>query len=200
MVRQTYSDRFTEEPAQLEIHTLTGASTPGPLTPRQVDQGLKTASMFVGGAALLFARWANDFKKHKNLLPQFDPEKSNAAGGDESIIYYHSYWRLETDEALVIEVLPPACDNWNFQLNNYWMESLDYRYHNICINKHNATCEADGLVRLLVAHQDPGLPNWIDTAHHREGTMCWRWYRIHQGEQATEPMCRVVKRKELSLL
>ncbi len=51
--------------------------------------------MFVGGASLLFARWAKGFKKHVNQLPQFDPETSNAAGGDESIIYYHSYWKLE---------------------------------------------------------------------------------------------------------
>jgi len=196
MVRQTFSDRFTEEPAQLEIRNLSGSKKPGTLTSRQMDQGLKTASMFVGGAGLLFARWANDFKKHLNQLPQFDPDKSNAAGGDESIIYYHSYWRLEPDEALFIEVLPPACDAWNFQLNNHWMESLDYRYHNICINKHSAVYEADGTVRIAVSHKDPGIPNWIETAHHREGTMCWRWYRIHKGSQAVQPSCRIVKKVE----
>ena len=197
MVRQTFSDRFTEEPAQLEIKNLSGTSSPGPLTTRQLDQGLKTASMFVGGAGLLFARWANDFKKHLNQLPQFDPEKSNAAGGDESIIYYHSFWRLERDEALLIEVKPPACDAWNFQLNNHWMESLDYRYHNICINKHSAKYETDGSVRLLVSHKDPGISNWIETAHHKEGTMCWRWYRIHKGSKPVQPTCRIVKLNEL---
>jgi hypothetical protein len=196
MVRQTFSDRFTEEPARLDIQNLSGTQKPGRLTTRQVDQGLKTASMLVGGAGLLFARWARDFQKHVNLLPQFDPDKSNAAGGDDSIIYYHSYWKLEADEALFIEVFPPLCDAWNFQLNNYWMESLDYRYYNICINKHTAAVEADGLVRLVVSHQDPGLPNWIETAHHREGTMCWRWYRIHKDSQAVQPSCRIVKMNE----
>ena len=200
MVRQTFSDRFTEVPAQLEIINLSGIQRPGPLTPKQVDEGLKTASMFVGGASFLFARWANDFKKHVNQLPQFDPEKSNAAGGDESIIYYHSYWRLASDEVLIIEVMPPACDAWNFQLDNHWMESLDYRYHHICINKHSAAYEPDGKVRVVVSHQDPGLPNWIETAHHPEGTMCWRWYRIHPGAKAIQPSCRVVKKNELSLL
>lgn len=198
MVRQTFSDRFSEVPAQLEIQNLSGATKPDPLSPEQMDRGLKTASLFVGGASLLFARWANDFKDHVNQLPQFDPAKSNAAGGDESIIYYHSYWRLDPDEALVIEVLPPPCEAWNFQLNNHWMESLDYRYYNICINKHNAAYEADGSVRLVVSHRDPGLPNWIETAHHREGTMCWRWYRIHEAAQAVQPSCRVVKLNELN--
>ncbi|MFH0757451.1 MAG: DUF1214 domain-containing protein [Bacteroidota bacterium] len=200
MVRQTFSDRFKEVPAELKVINTMADQKPGALTTRQVDEGLKTASMFVGGASLLFARWANGFKKHVNQLPLFDPDISNAAGGDESIIYYHSYWKLEPDEALVIEVLPPACDAWNFQLDNYWMESLDYRYHNICINASNASYGPDGSVRVLVSHTDPGLPNWIETAHHPEGTMCWRWYRIHQGARPVQPSCRVVKTTELSRL
>lgn len=199
MVRQTFYDRFTEVPAQLEILNLSGIKRPEALTSKQMDEGLKTASMFVGGAGLLFARWAKDFQKHVNQLPQFDPDKSNAAGGDDSIIYYHSYWRLASDEALLIEVLPPKCDAWNFQLNNHWMESLDYRYHQISINKHSARYEPDGKVRVVVSHQDPGLPNWIETADHTEGTMCWRWYRIHEGATAIQPSCRVVKCKELNL-
>jgi len=196
MVRQTYADRSLEVPADLEIINLSGIDRPGALTPKQMDEGLKTASMFVGGASLLFSRWANDFKKHVNQLPLFDPEKSNAAGGDESIIYYHSYWKLEPGEMLLIEVRPPVCDAWNFQLNNHWMESLDYQYYNISINKHSAVYEADGTVRVAVSHEDPGVPNWIETAHHREGTMCWRWYRIHQGSQAVQPSCRIVKLSE----
>lgn len=193
MVRQTYADRSKEKHAEMEIVSLSGIERPGPLTTKQLDEGLKAASMMVGGASMLFTRWAKGFQKHVNQLPLFDPEVSNAAGGDETIIYYHSYWKLEPDEALLIEVTPPACDAWNFQLNNYWMESLDYRYHNICINKHGATYEADGSVRVVVAHEDPGMANWIETASHNEGTMCWRWYRVHPGSQAVQPSCSVVK-------
>ncbi|MBR9998240.1 MAG: hypothetical protein KFF73_04675, partial [Cyclobacteriaceae bacterium] len=111
---------------------------------------------------------------------------------DESIIYYHSHWELAEDEALVIEVLPPVCDMWNFQLNNYWMESLDYRYFNISINKISAHYEADGSVKVFIAHTDPGHPNWLNTCHHREGTMCWRWYRLAEGMKPLEPACRVI--------
>ncbi len=155
------------------------------------------ASMFVGGTSLLFTNWAKGFRKHMNRLPRFGQETSNAAGGDESIVYYHSYWKLEPDEALMIEASPPPCDNWNFQLDNYWMESLDYRNYTISINKNGARCEPDGSVRIVVAHEDPGMPNWIETAHHGEGTMCWRWYRLHEGAQDVEPSCRLVKTAEL---
>ncbi|MFO7613085.1 MAG: hypothetical protein R6W71_00425, partial [Bacteroidales bacterium] len=87
IVRQTFADRKTEIPAEVKIENLDGRSAPDTLTPARVDEGLKTAAMFVAGAPLLFARWAKGFKEHTNRLPQFDPAVSNAAGGDAGIIY-----------------------------------------------------------------------------------------------------------------
>ncbi len=197
MVRQTFLNRFEEVAAELKIENLNGRKDPTPLTPKMIDEGLKMASMFIAGAPLLFARWAKGFQKHPNQLPQFDPEVSNAAGGDKNIIYYHSYWNLAKDEALVITVKPPECESWNFQLNNYWMESLDYRYFTICVSKGNAFYKKDGSIRVVVSHQDPGVENWIDTCSHEEGTMCWRWYRLPEGANPVEPNCKVVKIEEL---
>ena len=197
MVRQTFLNRFEEVPAELKIENLNGQKSPAHLTPKMIDEGLKMASMFVAGAPLLFARWAKGFQKHPNQLPQFDPEISNAAGGDKNIIYYHSYWKLAEDEALVITVNPPECDSWNFQLNNYWMESLDYRYFNICVSKGNAHYENDGSIKVIVAHKNPGSGNWIDTCSHFEGTMCWRWYRLPKGAAPVQPNCEVLKFDEI---
>ena len=197
IVRQTFADRDKEQPAEMTIENLSGDACKRSLGTRQVDEGLKMASLFVGGSSLLFARWVNGFRKHVNRLPQFDPEVSNRAGGDERIIYYHSFWALEPDQALVIEVEPPDCDTWNFQLNNYWMESLDYRHHRVCINRSSAKAEADGSLRVIVSHSDPGHPNWIETAGHREGTMTWRWYRLKEEAEPVEPRCRVSKLVDL---
>jgi hypothetical protein len=193
MARQTFGDRSKEIAAEVMIENLDGRKFPEPVTPAKVDEGLKTAAMFVAGAPLLFARWAQGFQKHTNKLPQFDPAVSNAAGGDSSIIYYHSHWKLEEDEMLLIEVKPPDCDTWNFQLNNYWMESLDYRYHRISINKASAIPEPNGSIRVFVSHYDPGHANWLETCGHHEGTMCWRWYRLKEGAQPVEPACKVLK-------
>ncbi len=197
MVRQTFLHRYKEMPAELHIENLNGKKAPDPISPQAMEEGLKNASMFIAGAPLLFARWAKNFQKHTNKLPQFDPNTSNAAGGDADIIYYHSHWKLHKNEALVITVKPPECDTWNFQLNNYWMESLDYQYFNICINKGGAEYLEDRSVKVIVAHEDPGLPNWIETCGHIEGTMCWRWYRIVEGEKPIEPQCEVVNVKDL---
>ena len=197
IVRQTFLDRENELPADLSIERINCADDdkrPTPLTPAQIDDGLKSASTLVAGAAMLFAKWARDFKKHSNTLPMFDPEVSLAAGGDPNIVYYHSHWALADNQALLIEVMPPQCEHWNFQLNNYWMESLDYRYHTIHTNMHLAHYEQDGCIRLVVAHEDPGLPNWLDTAGHSSGTMCFRWIRANEHPQ---PATRVVELSDL---
>jgi hypothetical protein len=84
----------------------------------------------------------------------------------------------------------PECRSWNLQVDNYWMESLDYRYLRIHVNKHTARYADDGSVRIVIACRNPGVANWLDTAGHRVGTMCFRW--IGADEQV-HPQCRVVK-------
>ena len=193
VVRQTFLDRETETPAELKIERINCSEDdrrPSTLTPTDLDHGLKRTGELVMGAPLLFAKWARDFQKHSNELPMFDPEVSLAAGGDPNIAYYHSHWAVAHDEALLIEVTPPECEYWNFQLNNYWMESLDYRHFRIHTNKHLAHVEQDCSVRLIVAHVDPGRPNWIETAGHASGTMCFRWVRATEHPQ---PRTRLVK-------
>jgi hypothetical protein len=44
-------------------------------------------------------------------------------------------------------------------------------------------------VHIVVAHRDPGLDNWIDTAGHRRGTMCLRWVGADTHPQ---PSTRVI--------
>ncbi|MCB9283603.1 MAG: DUF1214 domain-containing protein [Lewinellaceae bacterium] len=190
IVRQTFLDRSTEQLADLHIECIGGPESPSILTPKALDEGLTSSSALVAGASLLFARWARGFQEHTNRLPRFDPAVSNAAGGLAEIAYYHSYWQLGPDEGLLIEVMPPKCDHWNFQLNNHWMESLDYRYHQVHLNKHTAHYEPDGSLRIFVAHTDPGHPNWIRTLGHECGTMCFRWVR---GEEEPEPVTKIIE-------
>lgn len=193
IVRQSRLDP-KERIAELRIERIAAAgepTAPAPLTPAMLDEGLQSSAMLVRGASMLFASWARMFQAHTNELPRFDPEISNRFGGLADIAYYHSYWRLAEDEALVIDATPPRCDHWNFQLNNHWMESLDYRYHRIHVNTATAALRDDGSVRIVVAHRDPGVPNWIETTGHTFGTMCFRWVRP-EGEPP-QPRTRVVK-------
>lgn len=194
MVRQTFMNRDEEQIAELQLETIDGPNYPRPASPKAITEGLNLAGTFVSGASLLFAKWAGDFQKHTNQLPQMPPEKSNAAGGDKNIAYYHSYWEIEKDEVLKIEVKPPTCRYWNFQLNNHWMESLDYRHHSIHINAQSAKLEEDGSVVVYVAHENNDYKNWISTTGHTQGTMLWRWW---YADEFPEPRCTLLKLDQL---
>lgn len=196
IVRQTRLDHASEELAQVAIERIDGPNQPRPLDPRRMARALQGVPAFVGGCARLFESWAQDWRRHVNTLPRFDPEKARVAGGDPNIAYYHSYWELAPDEALVVEATPPLCDYWNFQVSNHWLESLDYRYFPVHVNKHTARARPDGSVRVVLAHDDPGpaVENWLTTCGHARGTMCWRWVR---AEEHPQPTTRVVRLAEL---
>ncbi len=195
IVRQTFQDRASERIADLEISRVGGPATPDPITPAFLDDGLQAAAAYVNGTASLFADWAEGFAKAPNALPRFDPAVAAAAHGDPNIVYYHGYWELGPDEAWVVEVTPPECEYWNFQVNNHWMESLDYRWHRIALNHHEARRREDGSVRLVLAHRDPGVENWLDTAGHARGTACLRWVGAREHP---DPVTRVVTLADLT--
>lgn len=191
IVRQTFNDRKGEQPALMSIARIGSGVAPRPLSSERIEQGLGNAARFVEGTATLFANWAQSYLAHPNQLPPADQALCQRVGGDPNIFYYHSYWKLAPDEVLLIE-LPrvPDCRCWNLQISNWWMESLDYRYHRICHNQHSAKLNADGSLSLLLSHSDLGHPNGLETAGHHEGTWCFRWVG---AQEKIHPRTRLLK-------
>lgn len=195
IVRQTFNDREGETPAHLKIERIGAQNAPPPLAPETLGEGLLGAIAFVKGTATLFANWSQGYAADPvNELTLFSHDTALSVGGDPNIRYYYGLYDFAEDEALVIESKIPDCEYWNFQMNNYWMESHDYRYHRIHFNEHYATREADGSIRIVVAHKDPGVTNWADTAGHERGILMWRW--VGSDEHPT-PTVRKVKVSQL---
>jgi hypothetical protein len=186
IVRQTHLHKDRETVAELSIERIGEGGAP-PLDAAAFHDRLLGAANYVKNNVDLFSGWSRDFEQHPNQALPLDVSK---AQGDPNFFYLQGYWKLAPDEALVIEFTPPVCDYWNFQLNNYWIESLDYRDHRVEVNNGAIRLEADGSARIVVAHQDPHHPNWIETAHHTHGTM---GLRIVKGKTQPEVEQRVMK-------
>lgn len=174
LVRQTRADPRVERFFDVEIDCLGVDELPPPLVPEAVPDLLLGSALYTIGASSWFADWVSPWRETPNAFRLGDPDQQRLIGGDPNILSQSGYFSLEPDEALVIEVTPPNCAYWNFQVANMWAECLDTR-HRVWINNCSATLEADGSVRIVVAHRDPGHPNWIDTAGHRHGTMHMRF-------------------------
>ena len=149
------------------------------------------AGFYVKGVAEIGSTWATRQSQWPNVftdeaeLPETDKFK------DPQIKWHQAYFDLADDEALVVEISPPECEYWMIALHNHWMETLDYVRHQATLNCHTSQIEDDGSVRFVIAHHDPGVPNWLDTAGHRRGTVGVRWV----GPDVTDvlPATSVVK-------
>jgi hypothetical protein len=190
IVRQTFADRATEKPSELRIERLGASGRPAPLAPEKVGQALATTPALLRALVGMALQWSDDLAKTKNGFAEVMPGAA-AIFRDPDIHFHAAYFELAPDEALVVEARPPRCDYWMFVLSNHWLETLDYTRHQVTLNNHTAKLEPDGSVKLIVAAQDPGHPNWLDTAGHARGTIGVRW--VGRDLVDVVPSARVVK-------
>ena len=106
------------------------------------------------------------------------------------------HWRIEDDEAILIDVKPPDTIYWNFTIENIWHESVDYMHITNSLTKANVEYGADGRVRFVIAKSDPGTPNWLNTGGVNRGFMTFRWLDA-RNMVLDKPVVRRVKLEEL---
>lgn len=176
-IRQTFLDKRNQEHADLHIERIgvEGDTPPEPLTPERLHQALTIVGHYTKIVAGIGAQWAVRQAQWPNVFTDEAEDDLTDKFKDPQIKWHQAYFELGEDEALVVEVVPPECDYWMIALHNHWMETLDYVNHQSTLNCHSATLEADGSARFVVAHRDPGVANWLDTAGHRHGTVGVRW-------------------------
>jgi hypothetical protein len=173
--RQFFLDWENEEPMRARIDCLTREQSAPTLTPQKIADGLQRSSAWVKESIMYWANMIEMWKAQPNTFlsyRQLDDNAIDATPGGEPII---CFWQLPADEALIVRVTPPQADYWAVEFGNYWWESMDYRYTLSNTNKHYAQLEDSGELIVVVSHEDPGLPNWLDPAGHSEGYITFRW-------------------------
>ncbi len=115
------------------------------------------------------------------------------AAGDAA--YAMGSFELADGEALVIEGRSPACAFWNLCLWNQFLHTYNYDYERVTINGGQVSYHPDGSWTIVVAHHDPGHPNWVSTAGHPRGRIWFRWFLPE--ETPSRPTTRVVPLESL---
>jgi len=174
LIRQYFLDWEREEPVHFEIYPLEGEGTaPPPWQAARVARLLDDAGLWVEGTLRVWQQWVHALR---------DSFKSDAiapaelfVGGADDIRYGNDYYRLGDDEALLIEAEPPDARYWAFQLVDNWFGSMDWAHRQSSLNHCQLRLDPDGRARIVVAHRDPGCPNWLDTGGHREAVLQYRY-------------------------
>jgi hypothetical protein len=180
-IRQGF-DRWDESPARMRIERVDMAS-PKPLpTPAGMVEAMEWAGEFVTG---LMSDWP-EFPftyggvdaGHPNAFPHAGATDADTKRGRAAA---NMYWELGPDEALIVEF--GAHDGlWMFTNMGAFFNSMDYLYRPVSYTPSRTKTDADGRVRLVLAHHDPGVHNWLDTQGFERGNLTYR--HMLEGEPA----------------
>lgn len=82
---------------------------------------------------------------------------------------------LGPDEALVMRVRWPRCRYGGVALWNRHLQTFDYLRGRVGLNRAQAVTDDNGVATVVVAHRDPGVPNWLTTEGRPFGLVFWRF-------------------------
>jgi hypothetical protein len=152
-----------------------------------IAAGIRRVTTFVKGNVVTMTR-ENSPPWVSRTPNQFVPPKKDAthdaityAARDN--VYSMAPFVLGPQQALLIRGRFPQCRFSNVVLFNRFLQTLDYEERSISLNRAQTELKADGSFEMIVAHRDPGRPNWLDTEGRPYGIMFWR-FQLPEGDIA----------------
>ena len=174
-IREYYFDWQPREPATFTIECLDADSPPGPFTSDALAIGLEEAATHLHRSLTYWNQYMLDARagqRDNEFGGGYDVKRGLAAAK-----YAFCFFDLAPDEALVVDCDIPDSRYWSFHLYNLaWWEALEYATRVTTLNHTQTRISDDGRIRVVVAHEDPGVPNWLDTEGRREALLTLRWF------------------------
>lgn len=194
-VRQWYYDYENESPGEFYIERI-GAHYPRPaLTPRHHADNFERLIRFVDQVwAPLKQGIALHYQGEADVVP-FPSGLIGEGNAFRAQRYGRGRFKLAADEAIILEVTPPQAQYWMFGLMSPFWEIYDWMGRQVSINGHQAVIDDDGKFRAVIAHQDPGVRNWLDASGHSHGLIAARY---NWSEDAPIPRLKTVPFAALS--
>lgn len=136
------------------------------------------------------AFWSGYADHWRGEKPNTFSDPGSVAHGSTGLIRYSAGWAsLGDGDALIVEFDLPDSEYWSLQAYSRQGVTLDPAVAQSGLNARQAVVDADGVVRMVVSGQDPGVHNWIDNRGLPETTL---WYRTLGASRMTTPRTRLV--------
>lgn len=185
VVRQARYDWGAGEDARLSIERLDAPIAKPPLTPEETQLRLARLARYPERYAGMWLKFMAG-QRAKGLVNAFEHDDWAGRGGVTSQHYYQGLFKLEPDQALILETeLPARVRYWNVQLADPLWNAIDWLNHQGSLNGGQARIDGDGKFRAVIAATDPGVPNWLDPAGWSDGAIMLRWTEASSGPVPT---------------
>lgn len=195
-LREYYIDWRPLEPAVMTLECLDEVVAPPRLQEAGLEAQLDHALHQITRSITHWNEYMNEHRR-KGTDNRFAPTMEVTKGFAQAR-YSFCFFELGPDEALYIETDVPDARYWGLQLANMaWFEQVDPIHRITTINQKQAHIDPDGRVRVVLAHEDPGTPNWLDSGGHHDGLLTFRWF---WAKSDPSPTTRVVKLAEVASL
>ena len=182
LIRQYFCNWDEEIPATFDIECLGREGlAPAKLEADQAARILDDAGRHIAGTASFWQEWVVALEQ-KYKRDEIAPAVFYVGGADD-IAYGNDYYELDAGEAMIIEFEPPRARYWAFQLCDLWFKTTDWPNRKMSINHQQAHLDGDGRCRIVVAHRDPGVSNWLDTNGEEKGVLQYRWIWTENNPQ-----------------
>jgi hypothetical protein len=176
VIREVYGD-WSQQRGTVAISRVDTAGTaPPPLTRQTIEKRYAAAGKQLVQRVktwLQFPQWFYlNIPVNTMVAPRLTP------GGLATQYSSAGHFDLQSGQALVITVPVSDAPYLGFQLGSMWYISLDYINHQTSLNATQAQADPDSKIRIVVADQNPGVTNWVETLGHRRGFLQFRWQRL----------------------
>jgi hypothetical protein len=194
-LRQYFEDWERERPAEIFIERV-GAEYPQPVvTTSAVAATFDELAMWMStGARSWEAMSRLIVGTAANQVAMTPPMEGSAGLLGQS--YGLGHFACAPDEAVVVEFEVPECLLWSVQLSGWYWESMEFAGRQTSLNSSQAVVDGDGRFRGVIAHDDPGVHNWIDPEGHADGTIGIRYLfpdRVTQPVLTRVPVADLVR-------
>ncbi len=190
LVRDTLLDWARENPVQLSVSRTAGP----PVAPVTSDATLAAkAASLTGSSAAYYLTWVKNGTY--GGPPNGFTHNFNRVSGWGGIKQGH--YLLQPGEALVVTLERRDAAYLGFQLADTWGQgqASEFIARTGSLNASQARANRDGTYTFVIAPDDPGVHNWLDTAGLRAGIYGVRWQQIPAGVTLDDAVrdIRVVK-------
>jgi hypothetical protein len=169
-IRDVMLDWATDDPNWMEIVRL--GPPPGTAALTDDEQAERTARYMAH-----FADFSAGLSSGMTSVPpnQFHLAYSADQGGAlRNQVYVGGHFRLEDDEAFVIDVNDGGAAYFTVPVSNVWGTTMEIVDRTGSLNKAQSEPNADGTWTYVLTNEDPGVHNWVDPCGLTEGILTLR--------------------------